>query len=175
MNLRASCANLNTLANLSSLGLLFCKNGQWGVVPHRVVVKAGGGITATPAGTWLSVCCRECWLQEELLGAQSQSSLAAGPQAHQGAGTQGHTHTQSSDSSGKKDAHSHSDCTEPGVALGDPSNSPFIPLVINPLQPPLSSWAPRIETKTEGSGWRRCAQRSGLGGVRRRGDWAWMG
>lgn len=59
------------------------------------------------------------------------------------------THTQSSDSSGKKEAHSHSNCTRPGVALGDPSNSPFIHLVLKPLQPPLSFWAPRVEMKTD--------------------------
>lgn len=70
---------------------------------------------------------------------------ACGERGH----TRSHTHTQSSDSSGKKEAHSHSNCTEPGVALGDPSNSSFIHLVLKPLQPPLSSWAPRIETKTD--------------------------
>lgn len=60
------------------------------------------------------------------------------------------TDSQSSDSSGKQEAHSCSNCTKPGRCLRrSPSNSPFIHLELTLLQAPLSSGAPRLETKAD--------------------------
>lgn len=60
------------------------------------------------------------------------------------------TDSQSSDSSGKKEAHSCSNGTKPGCCPGrSPSNSPLVHLELTLLQALLSSGTPRLETKTD--------------------------
>lgn len=101
--------------------------------------------------------------------------LLQGPRHDGGRGEGTHSHRQQSgDSSGKKEAHSHSNCTKPrGCPERFPSNSSFIHLELKPLQASLSSGTSRRETNID----RRklvglCAQRAGPRG--RRWGWAWM-
>lgn len=102
----------------------------------------------TSRDTWPSVC-RGChtggaaWCTARPLSRQGPTHVTGG---------HAQSHTQSGESSGEKEAHSHSNCTKPGGCPGRSlSNSPFIHLVLKPLQAPLSSGTSRPETKTEGS------------------------
>lgn len=128
-NLWLSYANLSSPVNLSSLCLLSCK--------MDIMCPPAG----SPAGSMRNA-------QEHLAGYLAESTprlmLVAReelpPCTHPVPScycrAPGHvrgrahrvTDTQSSDSSGKKEAHSHSNCTKPGGCPGRfPSNSPFIP------------------------------------------------